>query len=172
MQALLEFLMTDTWSKCAMINLNTWIWWGIIEASLRMLHYLEFTGGKNFISISNSVFEETPSISEVPLPFGWKMERVSEERFKVTPIEDYLELAEEAERMGKRYVKAAEDKYDIVYENSNFQEESISCATAKNKFADEWENSNPFQNDEKSEYLSLSENSERKVNRIIVIMDK
>ncbi|CAI2385326.1 unnamed protein product [Moneuplotes crassus] len=75
---------------------------------------------------------EAPEHIKVPLPFGWRLERLSEEEFKVHYPDDYLDLALEAERTGKKYIKKKGDKFEIQYDNLS-------------------EDSSPFPSSEKSE---------------------
>ena len=71
-----------------------------------------------------TTYVEQPGHWEVPLPFGWKLERLSEEEFKVHYPEDYLELAIEAEATGKKYIKQSNGEILIQYKAIQEEEES------------------------------------------------
>ena len=110
------------------------------------------------MSINKEGFKETPEISEVPMPFGWKVQKISDDEYKWTPTEDYLDLAIEAEKEGKRYIKASDDKFEIVYENkiNESQEDSLSMHTAKKRYQGELKNFNSCSSESVSNYMSFS----------------
>ncbi|CAI2380971.1 unnamed protein product [Moneuplotes crassus] len=72
---------------------------------------------KRYFEHLGTTYVEKPDHCEVPLPFGWSLERVADEEFKVYYPDDYLSLALEAERSGKKYIKKQEDKIHIEYDN-------------------------------------------------------
>ena len=76
-----------------------------------------------------------PEHETVPLPPGWKIEKIEAEEFKVTPLSDYLDLAEEAEKRGKRYEKYEVDgqplRWNIFYDNDEENQVSRSLDSFK-----------------------------------------
>lgn len=96
-------------------------------------HWVQFRvhWRKEYWKYKNIAYYEKPENVVVPLPFGWKLDRISDEDFKITPCDDFLELAEEAEISGKRYVEVG-DKYEVQYEfNKSSSEKSFVSAVDK-----------------------------------------
>lgn len=78
---------------------------------------------KRYYEFKKEKYSPLPSHAEIPLPFGWKLNQLSEEEFKCEHPQDFLDLALEAERTGKRYIKRENDRVDIEYDN--FSESSL-----------------------------------------------
>ena len=106
-----------------------------------------------------------PQDEGVPLPAGYTLAKVGEFDFKVSHPVDYLELAEEAERRGKRYVKLEGDKAGIIYTE---EEQNDIEVLNSNDILFQTANNND-QNNPKSSYYnnSLLQFNEYKVNLIV-----
>ena len=106
-----------------------------------------------------------PQDEGVPLPAGYALTKVGEFDFKVSHPVDYLELAEEAERRGKRYVKLEGDKAGIIYTKD---EQNDIEAMNSNDILFQTANNND-QNNPKSIYYNsnLLQFNEYKVNLIV-----
>jgi HPt (histidine-containing phosphotransfer) domain-containing protein len=56
---------------------------------------------KYYHKYHKKVYKEEPEDFEIPVPYGWRLERVGEEEFKLHVPDDYLEIAQKAENANK-----------------------------------------------------------------------
>ena len=70
-------------------------------------------------------YVQKPEDEDVPMPVGYSLKKVGDFEFKVSYPEEYLELAEEAERRGKKYIKLSNDKIEIIYSKDDQIDEDI-----------------------------------------------
>ena len=71
-------------------------------------------------------YVQKPEDEDVPMPVGYSLKKVGDFEFKVSYPEEYLELAEEAERRRKKYIKLPNDKIEIIYlKDEEFKDDTI-----------------------------------------------
>lgn len=88
---------------------------------------------KYYHKYHKTIYKEEPDHIEIPVPAGWRLERLGEEEFKIHFPDNYLEVAEKAE----------------IASQIKLNQNSESFFSAKDKFEDE--------KSSKSDYLSIKD---------------
>lgn len=76
---------------------------------------------KYYHKYHKTVYKEEPDHIEIPVPAGWRLERIGDEEFKIHVPENYLEVAEKAELANQIQLN---ENYDSFFSaKDNLEEE-------------------------------------------------